>query len=64
METITLTHNSHTDRAEPLHDAADEENLLTFFDQYSNFMSPNSDWLSSEDFIIINEVSLEGFSTT
>ena len=33
METINLTHDSHTDRAEPVYEAADEENLLSLFDQ-------------------------------
>ena len=36
METITLTHNNHTDRAEPLYEAADEEYLLSHFNQYSD----------------------------
>ena len=44
MEIITLTHDSHTDRAEPLHETADEEDLLSLFDQYSDLMSPNSDY--------------------
>ena len=54
METITLTHESPTDRAEPLHEAADEEDVMSLFNQYSNLMSPNSTWLATEDVIIIN----------
>ena len=56
METITSTHHSHTDRVEPLHKAANEEDLLSLFNQPTDLMSPNSDWLATEDAVIINEV--------
>ena len=62
METNTLTHDSPTNRAQPLHEAADEEDLLSLFDQYYNLISANLDWLSTDDSIIINEVSVEGIS--
>ena len=62
MKTITLTHNSHTDREEPLHEEADEEDLLSPFEQYSDLMTPNLDWLPTDDAIIINEVSIESIS--
>ena len=61
METITSTHDIHTGRVEPL---ADEEDLLSLFDKYSNLMSPNSDSLSTDDAVIINEVSVEGIIAT
>ena len=64
METITSTHDSHTDRTEPLLEVADKEDLLSLFDQYSYLMSLNSEWLSTGYAIIINEVSVEGISAT
>ena len=48
----------------PLHEAAIEEDLLSLFNQYSDSMSPNSDWLATKDEVIINEVSVEGISAT
>ena len=44
--------------------ATNEEDLLSLFNQYSDLMSPNSDWLSAEDAVFINEVSVEGISAT
>ena len=41
MEAITLRYVSH--RTEPLDEAANEEDLSDFFNQYSNLMSANSD---------------------
>ena len=64
METITSTNDSLTDRAEPLQEAADEKDLLSLFNKYSNLMSPNLDCLATEDAVIINEVSLEDISAT
>ena len=43
METIPLTHNSHTESAEPLCEAAYEKDLFSLFNKYSNLMSPYSD---------------------
>ena len=43
METIDLTHESHTERSELVHEAADEEVSLSFFDHYSSLMSPSLD---------------------
>ena len=40
METIPMTNDNYTDRTEPVHEAADEEDLLSLFDQYSDLMSP------------------------
>ena len=42
IETIT-TKNNHTNRTEPLHKAADKEDLLSLFDQYFDLMSTTSD---------------------
>ena len=64
MDSMNLTHDNLTDRAEPVHKAADEEDLLNLFDQYSDLMSPSSDWLSTDVAIIINEASIEGISVT
>ena len=64
METNILTTDSHTDRAESSYEAADEEDLLSLCNQYSNLLSPNSDWLSAEDSVIISAVSVEGISVT
>ena len=47
---------------EPLHRAADVEDLLSLFDQYSNLMSSNSDCLATDNAVFINEVSVEGIS--
>ena len=63
-ETITSRDDNHTDRAKPLHDAAYKENLLSLFKQYSNLVSSNSDCLSTDHAIIINEVSGESISAT
>ena len=43
LETVDSMHVSHMDGAQPSCEAADEEDLLGFFDWYSNLMSPNSD---------------------
>ena len=36
METITLTHNNLANRAEPSHETAEGEDLLSHFNQYSD----------------------------
>ena len=43
METIPMTDDSHTDKTEPVHEAANENDLLSLFDQYFNLMSPTMD---------------------
>ena len=48
-----------TDTAETVNKAADEEDLLSFFDQYSDMMSYKSDWLFKDIDIIINAASSE-----
>ena len=64
METINFTHDSYTDKTVPAHEAPDEEDFLSLFDQYSDLMSPSSDWLYTDVAIIINEVSMERISAT
>ena len=63
MESITSTNDNHTDRTDPVHEAADED-LLILFDQYSNVMSPTLDWLSTDIASVINEAFLKGISAT
>ena len=43
METITYTHNSQADRAEPSHVTVKGEDLFSLFNQYSNLISSTSD---------------------
>ena len=43
MEIITLPHINSINTAGQLHETVDEEYLLSLFDEYSDFMSPNSD---------------------
>ena len=64
METITMTNYNDTDRTEPIQEAANDEDLLSLFNQYTGFMSPTLDWLSTDLAFIINEVSLERISAT
>ena len=64
METINSTHDINTDGTEPVHEAADEEDLLCLFDQFSDLMLPSLVWLSTDNAVIINEASIEGSSVT
>ena len=64
METITLKHDSQADTSEPSQKTANGEDLLSLFNQYSDLISPDSDWLATEDAVIFNEVSVENISTT
>ena len=64
MQAITSTTGNHTDRTEPIHEAADKEDLLSLFDQYSDLVSPTSDRLSADIAVVINGASLEAISTT
>ena len=50
-----------TDTAESANKAADED-LLSLFDQYSDLMSSNSDWLFKDIDVVINETLSEGIS--
>ena len=62
METITSTHDSLTDRKQPLPETSHDEDLLSLFNKYSNLLSSNLDWVATEDPVIINEVSVECLS--
>ena len=64
MKTITLTQDSQVDRLEPSHDTHDGEDLLSLFNQYSDLISQNSDYIATKDAIIINEVLVKGIIAT
>ena len=55
METVTSMQNSLTDRADPLNEAAKEEDVLSLFTKFSDLMSPNLNWLAAEYTVVINE---------
>ena len=61
METITMADDKQTDRAESVYKGTDED-LMSLFDQYSDFKSPTSDWLSIDIALVINETSSKGIS--
>ena len=64
METITSTHGSQVDRAEPSHKTADGEDLLSLLNQHSDLISPKLNWLATENPVIINGASVKGVSAT
>ena len=59
----TLTHNSQLDRVDLSHETTNGEDMLSLFNQYSDLISPNWDWLATEESVIINEASVEVIST-
>ena len=62
MEPIITTDDEQTDTAGSVHNSADEGDLLSLFDNYPDFISPISPWLSTDISIVINETSSEGIS--
>ena len=54
MEPITMMDDKQTDTAESAHKAANEEDLLSFFNQPSDLMSSSSDLLSKDIDAVIN----------
>ena len=62
MEAITTTDDKQTDTVVSVQKAADEEDLLSVFDQCSDLLSSNLDWLSKDISVVINEASSEGIS--
>ena len=43
VETITMTDDKQIDTAESVHKVADDKNLLSLFDQYSDLVCSTSD---------------------
>ena len=51
------------DRLELSNETTDGKDLLSLLYQYSDIILPNSDWLTKEDVVIINEASVEGIKS-